>query len=54
MATLDLECPICSAEIPLSGDEQKGDEVVCVYCSSPLRLTSDIKLGEEAEVEEDF
>jgi len=39
MAIPDLCCPICSADIPLSGDERKGDEVFCTYCGSPCRLT---------------
>ena len=54
MAIGELECPICSADIPLCGDEHRGDEIVCVFCSSPLRLMSDLKRGEEVEVEEDW
>jgi uncharacterized Zn-finger protein len=54
MAISELECPICSADIPLSGDEKKGDEVICLFCGAPYRLTADIKLGAEVEYEEDF
>lgn len=54
MAISELECPICSADIPLAGDEKKGDELVCVFCGAPYRLTADVKIGEEVEFEEDF
>ena len=33
-----LECPLCSVEIPLSGDESVGEELSCPYCQSPLLL----------------
>jgi uncharacterized Zn-finger protein len=49
----ELECPICSADFPLSGDERRGDEVFCTYCSSPFRMLKDAK-SEECELEEDF
>jgi uncharacterized protein YbaR (Trm112 family) len=54
MAISELECPICSADRPLSGDEKKGDELICLFCGAPYRLTADIKLGAEVEYEEDF
>lgn len=54
MTISELECPVCSAEMPLSGDEKKGDEVVCLFCGSPYRLRTDVKLGEKIELEEDF
>jgi len=38
MATKDLSCPICSADLPLSGDEKQGDEIFCTYCGAPCRL----------------
>jgi len=39
MATKDLSCPICNADLPLNGDERVGDEIFCTYCGSPCRLT---------------
>ncbi len=51
--TPDFECPICSADLPLAGDERKGDEVICTYCGAPCRLTASPK-SPECEVEEDF
>ena len=49
----DLSCPICSADLPLAGDEKRGSEVYCLYCGAPGRLTRDPD-DEGCEVEEDF
>jgi len=49
----DLTCPICSADLPLAGDEKKGDEVYCTYCSAPCFLTANAGT-EECSAEEDF
>jgi uncharacterized Zn-finger protein len=38
MAQRETICPYCEAEIPLEGDEKKGDEVYCSYCEMKLRL----------------
>ena len=55
MRVRDLNCPICSADIPLSGDERKGDEVFCTFCGAPYRLTNKPSSDDEDwEVEEDF
>jgi hypothetical protein len=54
MAISEIECPTCSADMPLSGDEKKGDEFVCLFCGAPYRLTANVQLGEEVEIEEDF
>jgi hypothetical protein len=51
-AVHEMECPICNADVPLAGDEKRGDEIYCTYCSAPLRLSGD-KL-EESELEEDY
>jgi hypothetical protein len=51
--TAELECPVCSADLPLSGDERKGDEVFCTFCGSPCRLTENPK-SPECDLEEDF
>ena len=51
----ELVCPICSADIPLAGDERRGDEVFCTFCGAPFRIAKDVK-GDEDEfsLEEDF
>ncbi len=49
----DLVCTICSADIPLSGDERKGDEVFCAYCSAPFRITKNAT-EPDVEIEEDY
>ena len=45
------DCPICQAEVPLSGDERPGDAVYCAYCEIELRLK---RTGKEWEVEEGY
>jgi hypothetical protein len=50
----DLNCPVCSADLPLAGDERVGDEVFCTYCGAPFRLLKSPKSEEEFVVEEDF
>lgn len=52
MAT-EVTCPICSADVPLGGDERKGDEVFCAVCGAPLKLQGNYG-DEELDVEEDF
>ena len=32
----DVSCPICSADVPVSGDEKAGEEIYCAYCAAPL------------------
>jgi hypothetical protein len=51
--TPDLTCPVCSADLPLAGDEKKGDEVYCGYCQSPALLSADAG-AEDCKAEEDF
>jgi len=50
----ELSCPICNADVPMNGDEQRGDEVFCTYCGSPLTLKSSREDSEEMELEEDL
>ncbi|MEJ2066663.1 MAG: hypothetical protein P8Y09_01595 [Deltaproteobacteria bacterium] len=38
MAKHETYCPYCEAEIPLDGDEKRGDEVYCSYCEMKLKL----------------
>jgi hypothetical protein len=52
MARDSLTCPICQADVPLSGEERKGEEVFCDYCRAPLRLKGDNL--DEMELEEDY
>jgi hypothetical protein len=47
----DLECPICSADIPLDGDEKSGDLVLCSYCKVTFKL---IKTKSKWILDEDF
>ena len=49
----EITCPICSADIPLAGDERRGEEVFCSICRAPLKLKGDYG-DEDLEVEEDF
>ncbi len=46
----ELSCPICNADIPMSGEEEVGDEIYCVYCTAPLKLQGS---GEDMDLEED-
>ena len=38
----EITCPICSADIPLAGDEHAGDEIYCTYCGAPCKLTGEL------------
>ena len=49
--SIELECPICDADIPLEGDEKTGDLIVCSYCKVTFEL---IKKKEKWVLEEDF
>lgn len=49
----ELECPVCSADFPLTGDERRGEEVFCAYCNAPFRMTKDAG-SEDCELEDDF
>jgi len=53
MARDDLSCPICQADVPLTGDEKRGDEVYCTYCRAPLRIAGGDD-ADELELEEDL
>jgi hypothetical protein len=35
----DGTCPICDADVPMSGDESVGETVYCAYCEAPLRFS---------------
>ena len=53
MARDELKCPVCSADVPIAGDEKAGEEVFCTYCGAPCRLTAAAS-SEDCELEEDF
>jgi hypothetical protein len=53
MAQQELTCPICQADMPMSGDERPGDEFFCSCCGAPGIIAKNEK-SEELEVEEDF
>jgi hypothetical protein len=53
MARDSLTCPICQADVPLAGDERKGEEVFCTYCGAPLKLAGGDN-PDEMELEEDY
>jgi DNA-directed RNA polymerase subunit RPC12/RpoP len=58
MAVPDLSCPVCNADLPLTGDERKGDEIFCTYCGAPCRLMvrpkKNDKETDELSAEEDY
>jgi hypothetical protein len=49
----EVTCPVCSADMPLSGDEKSGDEVFCTVCGAPCILNQS-EDSEDFDVEEDF
>lgn len=49
----DLSCPVCNADLLLSGDEQPGEEIYCTYCGAPCRITQGAS-PDSVDVEEDF
>jgi hypothetical protein len=49
----ETNCPTCSAEIPLSGDEKSGEEIFCTVCGVPALLRGDAD-GDECAAEEDL
>jgi hypothetical protein len=51
MATEELVCPICDADIPLDGDERPGDLVLCSYCKMTFKM---LKKKDDWILEEDF
>jgi len=52
MARNEVVCPVCSADVPLSGDEARAEEVFCTVCGATLTLTADAS-DEDCEAEED-
>ncbi len=54
MSKDELTCPICTADVPMSGDERPGDEVFCTYCGAPLSVSKGSKGEDDLELEEDL
>jgi hypothetical protein len=55
MRSREISCPVCTADIPLAGDERKGDEIFCTFCGAPFRLTkAPARDDEDWGLEEDF
>lgn len=47
----EIECPICDADIPLEGNEQTGDLVLCSFCRVTFKI---IKRKDKWILTEDF
>jgi len=47
----ELICPICDADIPLDGDEESGDLVMCSYCKTTLKV---VKTKDKWVLDEEF
>jgi len=47
-----IDCPYCSADIPLEPNVENGEEVYCSYCECPVivqRLDRDAWMGLQTE-----
>ncbi len=53
MRSRELSCPICDADVPLTGDEKTGEEVYCAFCRAPLTVRHG-KDEDDIELEDDF
>jgi len=51
LMSVELECPVCDADIPLEGDAKTGDLIVCSYCKVTFEL---VKKKDKWVLEEDF
>jgi len=49
--SIELECPICEADIPLEGDEKAGDLIMCSYCKVTFKM---IRKRDGWVLDEDF
>ncbi len=48
---VDLQCPICDADIPLDGDEKTGDILLCSYCKATFKM---VKSKDKWILDDDF
>ena len=53
MKAQDVSCPICSADIPVSGDEKPGEDIYCTYCGAPFTVVAKDDEG-LLELEDDY
>ena len=51
-ANVYLTCPLCDADVSLTGDETVGDQIMCVYCECPLKIK--ISRDDDLYLVEDF
>lgn len=51
--SITVDCPMCDVEITITQDERPGDQIFCVYCSTPLKIRKK-KETDEIYLEEDF
>lgn len=49
--SIELECPVCDADIPLDGDEKQGDLILCSFCRVTFKM---FKKKEKWVLQEDF
>ena len=49
--SIELECPVCNADIPLDGDEKLGDLILCSFCKVTFKM---LKKNERWVLQEDF
>jgi len=47
-------CPVCDADLLFSGDEAKGDTVVCGYCGAPFIVRTAASDEEDWDLDDDF
>jgi len=50
---ISIDCPMCDVEITITQDERPGDQIFCLYCSTPLKIRKK-KETDEIYLEEDF
>jgi DNA-directed RNA polymerase subunit RPC12/RpoP len=48
----DILCPVCSADLALSGEEEAGDVLMCTCCSSPILVKTIDETGDPVLVED--
>ncbi len=47
----ELICPVCDADIPLDGDEESDDLVMCSYCKTTFKM---VKANDQWTLEDEF
>lgn len=49
----ELACPMCDVEVEMSRNQKVGDEIICPFCETPLKLRQ-YKENEDVYLQEDF